>query len=348
MRTSTKSVTTLAAVLAAAAISCLPRSGAAAPSLGDLTPSEGPLRNAAFTLTGTEIPFRMKVTLVESGVDAPRKIKTRIRRHSDVEIVGDVRGKLTADRQYDVVVTPRDGSDPLVLAAAFTARAPQFTALDTLSAAPGEQSVATVDFASKRTRFRVAGKRARGIEDGTLDGHTFRFLVPGRLPAGTTDATVEAQDGRVKLDAPQTLGILADRRKVAARVGTSRFTSWQQGFDQEGGTLVLTGGMALVRGGRSHEAFLTLRVPLDLATADLPVTLTQADGATAEWISTGGGVPGPTGRYGDGACSVTVEYFDGVTLFGRFDARLRDLTSIDGRRRDLEIPSGTFAVDRNP
>lgn len=338
------------AVLFAATIPCLPRAVRAAPSLGGVTPAEGPLGSPPFTITGTELPFRMKVTFVESASVSPRRFRTRIRRHNDVEIVGNVLGKLAPDQAYDVVVTPRSGAEPLVLAAAFTARAPRFTALDTLSAASGEQAVATVDFASKRTRFTVAGRNARVVEDGRRDGRTYRFLVPSRLPAGTTDAAVAAIDGRTRLDAPHTLAILDDRRKVTAQINRARFASWQQGFDATTNLLVITGGTSVSRGGRSDGSFLTIRVPVDLATATLPVTVTEADGGSVEWFSSrvGGGLLGPKGRYSGGTFSVTVEFFDGTTLFGTFDARLDDMTQIGPRRRDLLIPSGQFAVDRNP
>lgn len=338
-------VATASVLAAGVLLPCVPRPVEAAPGLIAVTPAEATFFKPSISITGTELPRRLTVTLVETGVASPKRIRTRVRRLNAGEVKAVSRAALVPDRVYDVEVQPRGGA-LLVLPASFTARGVRFTELVTRTTYAQEEVVATLDFATSRTRLAVDGVRAANLDAGRTDPRTFRFIMPD-VPFDAAGVSVTATDRGVSAVSATKLQFADGRRQFAARIGRAPFVTRRQSYDDQGATLVLTGGSSVAAGNRTFGSFLTVRLPVNLSTANFPVTFTEASSASVEWFSTTDGrpgIPGPRGRYAGGTFSVTIDGVDGTLVHGSLFARLEDLTG-GVRRKDLELTVSRFEVD---
>ncbi len=375
MRTTSR-VLRLATATAAVAILASGPSVRADPSnnlQGSLSDTEGPLVRARIQI-GFQLgyPLHPRVDLVQSGApaDQAQRVRVRIRRsgapRDGISIDGFAAGALVADRVYDVVVRS-SGQTCAVLPAAFTARAPAVS-IDVSSAARGETVGATVDFASGTPRFEIGTRPARVV--AAFGAGRFKIQVPPDLPPGVAEADVAVTTARTRIAASRPLRIVVKRGELSAVVdgvrvgfgGQSYFTSQRilgsyRPPAKPAPQVYVVGARERRFGLETAEEALTLRAPIDLATAVLPVTLTAADGVEVEWTSYGvtgaDGVEhrrlaGPLGPFRSTTdVAFTLESIEGSRIRGTFSAHLVEYDPLqqtsDGR--EFDITDGRFEVD---
>jgi hypothetical protein len=313
------------------------------------------------------VPQPSRMFLVESVAPGQQAHRFRVRVPSwsrspaGGSITGQVLGRLAPDRAYDIEIRAAHGPDVYVsLPRAFTARAPRFTTLQTTSAARGETVFAQVDFAPPPTRFLVNG-RAAAVTTRQGDG-VFAFTVPAGAPLG--DATVTAVAPGMRLDAPQTLTILATGGEFAAVVDGLERTCASIGYHQDpasqtirdqwgnllGPKLVLEGSRAVLNNKRDVNHGFTVELPVDLAALTLPVTFTEADGAVVKWFNENHRGPmwlaGPRHAFDSTTCTVTLTSLDGTRLHGSFAAHMHDVVDLghDPQGIEFELTDGRFTA----
>jgi hypothetical protein len=319
------------------------------------------------------IPPSPRVDLVQSGVpaDQAQRVHVRVRRTaSDALLVGYTTSRLVADRVYDLVVrSQRD--DPVVVPSAFTALAPRLT-IDATPRARGETVTATIEFGSGRPRFRVGSRSARVVT--SYGGGKFEFEIPRDLPRGVSEATVTVATAGTRVSTAVPLPIVPKRGALSAVVDGTRLSfSGQSYFASDHVLGSYRPGPAqpqvYVSGARSRRSGvgtasegLVLRIPLDLATATFPVTLTGADGVVVSWSNSAASDADGNDRYwlagphdyfrGTSDVTVTLESIEGARLFGTFAAHVVNVGTsplyVNPYGREFDITDGRFEVDPSP
>jgi hypothetical protein len=295
-------------------------------------------------------PERARVQLVETGGTRRFRVQRRPYYEDEQSLAGRVIGRLTPDRTYDVQILVPDG-EPIVLPAAFTARAPRFASLYSPPVARGEMVYALVDFAPKRLRFRVNGMPARLLRQNDGDGG-FAFEVP-RLTPGVSTGTVTASAFGVSTEAPQQLEIVSGRHELSAFVDGDRRSCTSYEWSEVDGRVVVQGNRWVVNDARSAAMSFVLWLPSTFDALTAPATFTAADGAAVQWGNTrdfGSALPGQVGVFMSQICTITVDSIDGNRIRGRFTAHCIDAGYLsrppDGR--ELDVTEGRYDVHLAP
>jgi len=334
----------LGAVAAVAAASGGPRVAAETYDPVYLVSSEGSVDHPQikFWFPSGAVPRPSRVVLVESDVPRDQARRHEVRR-------GRVVGYLVPERTYDVfVLDARLGVPYATFPRGFTAHGPRFAELPTTAAARGETVYVRFEYATRKPRFRVNGVPARITHDSGA-GH-FGIEMPPSLSRAFPDATVTADVLGSTLIAPHPLDLLDEPRELSAVVDGARRSSTYETYEIADGRTTLFGRTTAVNSRRYAGQSFTVSVPADVSALQLPVTFTQADGASVSWANRrrrGAWMPGPRGLFHSASCTVTIESFDGGRIRGTFSARL-DRVSDDAFAKSgdpFDVSDGRLSVD---
>lgn len=279
------------------------------------------------------------VSLVDPSTG--KKTKLKVTSFSDTHVEAVLKKAAKAGLR-DLRLVPKGGA-PMLLAGAFDLRAPEPLAVDSPVTFPGDQRTVTGSFfGTKKGKLKVGGAKAKVV---SWADDAIAFVVPKKAAGGMRDVLVanKAGEGELALSLLVQGGPLDEGPDVLiVRVGGELLSAtdpWQ--------VLGLEGGGLHVAAGLGQGRSLHIRLPVDLATQPLPLSVVNdpaghvgfLDGAP--WVDLDA-TQWSTAGQGD---SYEVSLFEGGAhrVVGAVSATLQRVSGA-GEPQQLPVEDGLFVL----